>query len=183
MNPKDRNQYRKERLISLLNEKYGGKQIALANDADIAATLVSRYVSGIKGIGEDMVSKIEVNTGNIGWFDIDHNDDLIYFNDEEIHAKAIFKEVEFLSRLKKEKKELSEPLQNSIDEISKFSSVSGKKAAQDLRKIIDEKSRILNILSSKSILSILLDYLSKSGDEDMAGLAKSLMSMIKNGEG
>lgn len=71
MTPNERKIYRQERLIALLTEKYDGQQIALANAADIAATLVSRYVNGSKGIGEDMAAKIERNTGYIGWFSQD----------------------------------------------------------------------------------------------------------------
>jgi SOS-response transcriptional repressor LexA len=70
MTPEERKTHRQERLITLLNEKYGGQQIALANAADISATLVSRYVKGTKGIGEDMAAKIEGNTGYLGWFGI-----------------------------------------------------------------------------------------------------------------
>ena len=68
MTPEDRKMYRRERLIALLDEKYNGQQVALANASDISPTLVSRYINGSKGIGEAMASKIEENTGSIGWF-------------------------------------------------------------------------------------------------------------------
>lgn len=76
MTPEERKKHRQERLLALLNEKYGGQQIALANAADISATLVSRYIKGTKGIGEDMVSKIEGNTGYFGWFGIASGEDV-----------------------------------------------------------------------------------------------------------
>lgn len=75
MTPRERKMYRQERLVALLHEKYEGQQIALANAAEISATLVSRYIGGTKGIGEDMVSKIEKNTGYLGWFGIHQTED------------------------------------------------------------------------------------------------------------
>jgi len=69
MDSKERKSYRQKRLFALLTEKYGGQQVSLAKAADIPTTLVSRYVNGTKGIGENMVSKIEGNTGYFGWFD------------------------------------------------------------------------------------------------------------------
>lgn len=106
--------------------------------------------------------------------DVDHSDDQIYHDDELVHSKKILKEVVFLSRLKNEKKEFSPYLQNSINEISKFATVSGRKAAQDMKEIISERSSILRILSSESILNIILGYLKKSGNPDMIALAEAI---------
>lgn len=60
------------RLIALIDSHYSGSQASFAAAADIAPTLVSRYFNGTKGIGEDMVLKIETNTGHAGWFDATH---------------------------------------------------------------------------------------------------------------
>lgn len=54
---------RQRRLIQLLEERFDGKQAALADCAEISATLISRYVTGSKGIGEDMSEKIETACG------------------------------------------------------------------------------------------------------------------------
>ena len=68
MDSKTRRVRRQEQLAALLREHFNDNQAALAESANIPATLVSRYLSGGKGIGEDMRNKIEQNTGFIGWF-------------------------------------------------------------------------------------------------------------------
>lgn len=50
---------RRERLGQLINERFSGKQADLATHAGIPANLISRYMTGLKGIGEDMARKIE----------------------------------------------------------------------------------------------------------------------------
>lgn len=69
MNPIERKARRQQRLADLVRDHFHGNQTAFAEKADIAATLVSRYLKGSKGIGEDMRNKIEKNTGFVGWFD------------------------------------------------------------------------------------------------------------------
>ncbi|WP_293006897.1 hypothetical protein [Nitrosomonas sp.] len=54
---------RNKRLKTILNERFGGKQSAMAEALGIAANLVSRYVTGGKGIGENMKSDIESRLG------------------------------------------------------------------------------------------------------------------------
>lgn len=80
MTPEDRRAYRKGRLIALIDGHYSGSQASLAAAADIAPTLVSRYFNGTKGIGEDMVLKIETNTGHAGWFDAKYSEPPSGFN-------------------------------------------------------------------------------------------------------
>lgn len=69
MNPKDRKEHRRLRLIELIDAHFNKNQALFADHAQVAANLVSRYVTGAKGIGEDMRDKIERNTGFIGWLD------------------------------------------------------------------------------------------------------------------
>lgn len=64
-----RKAHRQALLQRLMDEKYNGHQVALSNAAGIAQSLISRYLNGGKGIGEDMAQKIETNTGYIGWFE------------------------------------------------------------------------------------------------------------------
>lgn len=69
MTPKERKEHRRLRLIELIAAHFNQNQAAFAEAAQIAANLVSRYVNGTKGIGEDMRDKIEKNTGFLGWLD------------------------------------------------------------------------------------------------------------------
>lgn len=69
MTPKERKEHRRLRLIELIDANFKKNQALFADAAQIAANLVSRYVNGSKGIGEDMRDKIERNTGFHGWFD------------------------------------------------------------------------------------------------------------------
>lgn len=69
MNTTDaRKESRRARLHALLTEKFGGVQKPLADTIDIQESLLSRYLSGKKGLGEEMVEKIETTTGFPGWF-------------------------------------------------------------------------------------------------------------------
>lgn len=54
-----RREIRRLQLLRLLNDRFGGRQVDLANFVGILPNLVSRYVRGAKGIGEDMRDKIE----------------------------------------------------------------------------------------------------------------------------
>lgn len=71
MNPKERKEHRRQRLGALIEAHFKGSQALFAERAGVDATLVSRYMSGLKGIGEAMRDKIERNTGFLGWFDSD----------------------------------------------------------------------------------------------------------------
>lgn len=66
----ERKENRRLRLIQILNEQFQGKQALLAEHTGISPNLISRYVRGAKGIGEDMRDKIEDCCGKPrGWMD------------------------------------------------------------------------------------------------------------------
>ena len=69
MEPNERRKHRRTRLGELIDWKFRGSQAMFAAAAQIPATLVSRYLGGQKGIGEDMRNKIETNLNLAGWFD------------------------------------------------------------------------------------------------------------------
>lgn len=68
---KDRKEARRAGLIKLIESRYGGKQSLLAAAVGVSANLISRYVRGQKGIGEEMRDKIELACGVPGWLDAD----------------------------------------------------------------------------------------------------------------
>lgn len=106
--------HRNKKFNKLLVEQFKGIQVAMANALEISPSLISRYASGSKGIGEDMKTLIEekLNLGN-GWFDRNEDDhrpmidlsnisleklefmkEIAAMDDEEFHAKAgVFKAV------------------------------------------------------------------------------------------
>lgn len=61
---------RRARLRELLETEFKGSQAAFEAATGIAASLVSRYLSGAKGIGEDMAARIEAGAKlPTGWMD------------------------------------------------------------------------------------------------------------------
>ncbi|BEG78444.1 helix-turn-helix domain-containing protein [Achromobacter xylosoxidans] len=61
---------RLERFRLLLNERFGGKQSAIANAVGKPANYVSRVLSGAKKLGEEMVREFEESLGLPAyWFD------------------------------------------------------------------------------------------------------------------
>lgn len=54
-----RKETRRQRLAQLLRDRFDGKQASLAAQVGIVANLISRYLNGTKGIGEEMRDKIE----------------------------------------------------------------------------------------------------------------------------
>ena len=87
MKPSERRERRRLRLKELIEQKFEGSQIAFSNKAGVPATLVSRYLSGLKGIGEDMRNKIEENTGFLGW--LDNQDDSSAYSGAEIEKTPL----------------------------------------------------------------------------------------------
>lgn len=107
--------HRNKKFNKLLVEQFKGVQIAMANALEISPSLVSRYASGSKGIGEDMKTLIEEKLNlKKGWFDLDEDTELqpiidlsnvsmeklefmkeiATMDDDEFHAKAgVFKAV------------------------------------------------------------------------------------------
>lgn len=69
MDKAQRRERRRRRFIDLINEQFEGNQARFENTTGIAASLASRYISGSKGIGEDMKERIETILGLAGWFD------------------------------------------------------------------------------------------------------------------
>ncbi|MCQ9378828.1 S24 family peptidase [Methyloversatilis sp. XJ19-49] len=69
MDREQRKEHRRQRFIALIDEKFGGNQARFESKTGVAASLASRYISGSKGIGEDMKAKIEEQAGVPGWFD------------------------------------------------------------------------------------------------------------------
>lgn len=71
----NRREQRRVSLLKLLRDF--GTQAKFADHVGIAATLVSRYIKGTKGIGEDMRDKIE-DAFHLprGWLDTDHGEKL-----------------------------------------------------------------------------------------------------------
>lgn len=68
----NRKEIRRARLKLLMDERFEGKQAALASCIGVIPNLVSRYIRGTKGIGEDMRDKIEDACGlPRGWLDRD----------------------------------------------------------------------------------------------------------------
>lgn len=66
----ERKENRRQRLIQLMNDQFMGKQALLAERAGITPNLISRYVRGVKGIGEEMRDKIEDSCRQPrGWLD------------------------------------------------------------------------------------------------------------------
>lgn len=66
----ERKENRRLRLVQLLNEQFQGKQALFAEHTEISPNLISRYVRGAKGIGENMRDKIEDCCGKPrGWMD------------------------------------------------------------------------------------------------------------------
>jgi len=66
-----RREIRQIRLQQLLSDRFNGKQALMADKTEIAATLISRYANGSKGIGERMRDKIEDACGlPRGWMDL-----------------------------------------------------------------------------------------------------------------
>ena len=53
----ERKENRRLRLIQLMAERFAGKQALLSDHVGVSPNLVSRYVRGVKGIGEDMRDK------------------------------------------------------------------------------------------------------------------------------
>lgn len=68
MDRAQRKEQRRRRFIALIEERYDGNQARFEDATGIAASLASRYISGAKGIGEDMRDKIELQAGVPGWF-------------------------------------------------------------------------------------------------------------------
>lgn len=66
-----RREHRRQRLITLIADHFDNNQARFAAVAVVAPDLVSRYVNGVKGIGEDMRLKIEANTGFADYLDAD----------------------------------------------------------------------------------------------------------------
>lgn len=65
-----RKKIKQSRLKELIDIKFEGKQVLFAEKTGITANLVSRYVRGVKGIGEDMQDRIEDKCGlPINWLD------------------------------------------------------------------------------------------------------------------
>lgn len=61
---------RNTRFNQLLTERFSGVQVAMANCLGITPSLISRYASGSKGIGEDMKELIEGKLNlSQGWLD------------------------------------------------------------------------------------------------------------------
>lgn len=61
---------RLKRFRLLMDERFGGKQSAIANAVGKPANYVSRVLSGAKKLGEEMVREFEVCLGLPGyWFD------------------------------------------------------------------------------------------------------------------
>lgn len=66
----ERKENRRLRLVQLLNDQFQGKQALFAEHTGISPNLISRYVRGVKGIGEDMRDKIEACCDKPrGWMD------------------------------------------------------------------------------------------------------------------
>lgn len=86
-NPKKEN--RRLRFVLLLETVFRNRQVDLADRIGITANLVSRYVKGVKGIGEDMRDRIEQACGlEPGWLDIPYALELEVVRErEEDHAK------------------------------------------------------------------------------------------------
>lgn len=62
--------HRNKKFNKLLVEQFKGVQVAMADALEISPSLVSRYASGSKGIGEDMKNLIEEKLKlKKGWFD------------------------------------------------------------------------------------------------------------------
>lgn len=71
---KIKHQIRRERLGQLIKEQFSGKQVLFAEHVGIPANLISRYLQGVKGIGEDMRIKIEESCKRPrGWLDGEKN--------------------------------------------------------------------------------------------------------------
>lgn len=68
---KEKHETRRAQLVKLIGAKpFSGSQAAFAQHVGIVDNLVSRYVNGRKGIGEDMRKKIERKCGlDDGWLD------------------------------------------------------------------------------------------------------------------
>lgn len=61
-----------------MNERFGGSQVALAEQVGIVPNLISRYLSGNKGIGEVMRDKIEAGCAlPRGWLDAEYEIDAL----------------------------------------------------------------------------------------------------------
>lgn len=106
--------HRNKKFNKLLVEQFKGVQVAMANALGISPSLISRYASGSKGIGEDMKTLIEEKLNlRRGWFDQDENaeqpmidlsnislekmqfmKEIAAMDEEEFHAKiGVFKAV------------------------------------------------------------------------------------------
>ncbi len=71
---KTKKEQRRAALQTLIDWKCGGKQANFADRVGVAANLVSRYLSGAKGIGEEMKEKIEMAFNLPShWLDQDHS--------------------------------------------------------------------------------------------------------------
>lgn len=69
MDKAERKEHRRRRFADLLADKFDNNQARFEASTGIAASLASRYLSGAKGIGEDMKAKIELLADVPGWFE------------------------------------------------------------------------------------------------------------------
>lgn len=65
-----RKENRRQRLLRLVEQRFNGNQTVLALQVGVSASLISRYATATKGIGEDMRDRIEKSLGlPAGWMD------------------------------------------------------------------------------------------------------------------
>lgn len=69
MAPSDKKERRRARLRQLIDDRFNGVQAAFEARTGVAASLVSRYLAGTKGMGEGMVERIEEELQIPGYFD------------------------------------------------------------------------------------------------------------------